>query len=493
MPHDVFISYSSKDRLIADALCQAMEQEGIRCWIASRNIQSGEIFAKAIIAAIESCKVMVLVFSLETSLSDYVLSEVSTAFDEKKVIIPFKIEDAQFEGAWRLLLGKTHWHEAFPPPAQKHFQTIIDAVKNNIGGMPSEEKKSDFDRKQFGLEENQSALIEEEKKPNFEEKKPEDADNVISTIHIGDYMQMGNYLDEPILWRCVLVDENGPLMLSDKILCFKPFDASGNHKYSDGTAQAEIAGPEGIHFGSSLWETSNIRSWLNSDAAAGDVKWIDGCPPTASAVYDGYNAYATERGFLSYDNFSSGERNAIKSVMQKSLLNQVHIKKLRTGGTSIHSYNTHIDKIVQNYDTACYHNVTDKVFLLDVKQINQVYRNSDILGANYYIGKPSDLAIVYSEIKHEKLSADNYCLNYLRTPYAVIDNIHAIGCNVRVVDPDGRVEYGGASSWSCGIRPAFYIDLLSVIFKSGNGLGKMPYILDEDTGRHVYQVRIGQE
>lgn len=459
MPHDVFISYSSKDKLIADALCQAMEQEGIRCWIASRNIQSGEIFAKAIIAAIESCKVMVLIFSFETSLSDYVLSEVSTAFDEKKVIIPFKIEDAQFEGAWRLLLGKTHWHEAFPPPAQKHFQIMINAVKNNIGGV-----------------------FFEGKKPNFEEKKPEDADNVISTIHIGDYMQMGNYLDEPILWRCVLVDENGPLMLSDKILCFKPFDALGNHKYSDGTAQAEIAGPEGIHFGSSLWETSNIRSWLNSDATAGDVKWLDGCPPTASAVYDGYNAYATERGFLSYGNFSSGERNAIKSVMQKSLLNQVHIKKLRTGGTSIHSYNIHIDKIVQNYDTACYHNVTDKVFLLDVKQINQVYQNSDILGANYYIGKPSDLAIVYSEIKYEKLSADNYCLNYLRTPYAVIDNIHAIGCNVRVVDPDGRVEYGGASSWLCGIRPAFYLNLPSAIFKSGNGLEKMPYILDNDTG-----------
>ena len=35
------------------------------------------------------------------------------------------------------------------------------------------------------------------------------------------------------------IDENGPLMLSDKILCLKPFDAAGNHKYLDGTDQAD--------------------------------------------------------------------------------------------------------------------------------------------------------------------------------------------------------------------------------------------------------------
>jgi putative cell wall-binding protein len=37
-----------------------------------------------------------------------------------------------------------------------------------------------------------------------------------ATINIGDYVQMGKYYDEPILWRCVDIDENGPLMLADK-------------------------------------------------------------------------------------------------------------------------------------------------------------------------------------------------------------------------------------------------------------------------------------
>ncbi|MBR1738002.1 MAG: hypothetical protein IJ736_13490 [Firmicutes bacterium] len=48
------------------------------------------------------------------------------------------------------------------------------------------------------------------------------------TVKVGDYFEMGTYFDEPILWRCIAYDENGPLMLSDRILCMKAFDAAGN-------------------------------------------------------------------------------------------------------------------------------------------------------------------------------------------------------------------------------------------------------------------------
>ena len=51
------------------------------------------------------------------------------------------------------------------------------------------------------------------------------AESTRTVIKIGDYLQMGTYDGEPILWRCVDVDRNDYLMLSDKILCLKPFDA----------------------------------------------------------------------------------------------------------------------------------------------------------------------------------------------------------------------------------------------------------------------------
>ena len=37
-------------------------------------------------------------------------------------------------------------------------------------------------------------------------------------IKIGDYIRLGTYNNESVLWRCVNVDDNGPLMLSDRVL-----------------------------------------------------------------------------------------------------------------------------------------------------------------------------------------------------------------------------------------------------------------------------------
>ena len=49
MAHDVFISYSTKDKPTADAACAALEAKGIRCWIAPRDILPGSDWGEAII------------------------------------------------------------------------------------------------------------------------------------------------------------------------------------------------------------------------------------------------------------------------------------------------------------------------------------------------------------------------------------------------------------------------------------------------------------
>lgn len=130
-------------------------------------------------------------------------------------------------------------------------------------------------------------------------------DPISVEINIGDYVYMGTYYDEPILWRCVDIDENGPLMLTDKIITIKPFDTNGAH-------------PNNNDSGSNLWKTSNIRSWLNSSETEGNVNWLCGNPPTAENLLNGKNAYATEKGFLEDSNFSKSQRAAIKTVTQKS-------------------------------------------------------------------------------------------------------------------------------------------------------------------------------
>lgn len=54
MAHDVFISYSSIDRDSADAVCSILEENGISCWMAPRNITPDWPYAEALIDGIKS-------------------------------------------------------------------------------------------------------------------------------------------------------------------------------------------------------------------------------------------------------------------------------------------------------------------------------------------------------------------------------------------------------------------------------------------------------
>ena len=78
--HDVLISYCSVNEATAVAVCSAIEERGVRCWIAPRDIPPGEAYAGAIIEAIRSSKAVVLIFSRHADASAHVLAETSTAF-----------------------------------------------------------------------------------------------------------------------------------------------------------------------------------------------------------------------------------------------------------------------------------------------------------------------------------------------------------------------------------------------------------------------------
>jgi formylglycine-generating enzyme required for sulfatase activity len=128
MTHDVFISHSSHDKAIADAVCTALESAKIRCWIAPRDIRPGEKWAAAITNAIENSKIMVLIFSSNSNNSDDVLNEILLAKDAGAIIIPFKIENIFPEGEMKYYLTRTHWLDAIDPPTEKHIQLLVETI-----------------------------------------------------------------------------------------------------------------------------------------------------------------------------------------------------------------------------------------------------------------------------------------------------------------------------------------------------------------------------
>src|SRR5438874_12753634 len=62
-PPVVFVSHSAKDKTAAAAICSTLEHQGVRCWIAPRDIVPGKEWGEAIIDGISGCRIMVLIFS----------------------------------------------------------------------------------------------------------------------------------------------------------------------------------------------------------------------------------------------------------------------------------------------------------------------------------------------------------------------------------------------------------------------------------------------
>ena len=133
--HDVFISYSTLDKPISDAVCAALEGHGIRCWVAPRDITPGADWSDAIIDAIADCRVCLLVLSAASNHSDQVKREVQNAVSEAKPILPFRIEDVALSKHMRYFIGTPHWLDALTPPMERHLKKMVETVAGLIAAL----------------------------------------------------------------------------------------------------------------------------------------------------------------------------------------------------------------------------------------------------------------------------------------------------------------------------------------------------------------------
>lgn len=130
MSHDIFISYSHKDKPIADAICANLESAGFRCWIAPRDIAPGLDWPTAISNAISASRMMVLVFSANSNSSNDVSRELILAANNDLIIIPFKLDNISPEPGKQYYLARTHWLDAMNPPTQEQINTLVGHVRS---------------------------------------------------------------------------------------------------------------------------------------------------------------------------------------------------------------------------------------------------------------------------------------------------------------------------------------------------------------------------
>ena len=139
MPPQVFISHSSKDKEVADAICHQLESADIPCWMAPRNIEFGSDWTEAIMRGITACRVFVLVFSENANGSGHVRREVAKAFSLGLQVIPFRIQEVLPQTGLSYFLETVHWLDAVATPLEKHLNSLTERVKimlANGGSVP---------------------------------------------------------------------------------------------------------------------------------------------------------------------------------------------------------------------------------------------------------------------------------------------------------------------------------------------------------------------
>jgi tetratricopeptide (TPR) repeat protein len=130
MAHDVFISYSVKDKTTADAICATLEANGIRVWIAPRDVMPGSDWGESIIEAIEQSKVMILVFSANSNASPQIKREIERSVNKGVTVVPFRIDDILPSKTLEYFISTQHWLDAFTPPLEKHLDNLVSILRS---------------------------------------------------------------------------------------------------------------------------------------------------------------------------------------------------------------------------------------------------------------------------------------------------------------------------------------------------------------------------
>ncbi len=138
---DVFVSYhmdSSEE--IVQKICRILESRGISCWYASRD--SHDAYSTAIVRAIRSCKVFLLILNENSNKSDHVQNEIHLAFNhfchnKEMTLLPFRIDKCELSESVDYYLGRMRFMDGTMPPELVRIQELTDRITEVLGMQSS--------------------------------------------------------------------------------------------------------------------------------------------------------------------------------------------------------------------------------------------------------------------------------------------------------------------------------------------------------------------
>lgn len=128
----IFVSYASQDREAAERLTKEVEDRGMPCWLAPRDVPFGSNFGAAIIDAIETTEVFVVLLSANANNSLHVANEIERAVNYRKTIIPLRLENVLPSRPIELHISARQWVDLFDSKDQRehNMRRFLDALRN---------------------------------------------------------------------------------------------------------------------------------------------------------------------------------------------------------------------------------------------------------------------------------------------------------------------------------------------------------------------------
>jgi len=127
-----FISYASQDAAVANSLVEVLEQQGVRCWIAPRDVIPGSLYADGIVRAINAASVFVLVLSAHAVGSAHVGKEIERASSKRRPIIAVHTDSARLTPAFEYFLSESQWIELAPGDTDTAAAKLVVAVRRHL-------------------------------------------------------------------------------------------------------------------------------------------------------------------------------------------------------------------------------------------------------------------------------------------------------------------------------------------------------------------------
>ena len=128
MSTEVFISYAAKDRTRVLDLVERLRAAGVSVWIDQMGIEGATMWSQEIVAAIRSCKVLILAISENSADSENVVKEVALASEGRKRILPVYIKQAEIPESMAYQLAGIQRIEFFEGREDAALQAVIRAL-----------------------------------------------------------------------------------------------------------------------------------------------------------------------------------------------------------------------------------------------------------------------------------------------------------------------------------------------------------------------------